>query len=350
MSVGSSTITGKLGAHMVKTKRQIFISVLTLALSFLLTACGGARNSTLEIGGAVQAVYTAPATYADHRAQQQTLRVDGGTVAYTDHGTGPAIVLLHGVPTSSWMYRKLIPLLQSDMRVITIDFLGYGSSNKPDGGVEIYGEREQAARVHNLLEHLGVREHALLMHDMGGLVAWEMLRTQPDAISQLIVLNTIVSPSGFKHPDIKPGALTRQLVKAYTGQLTSVAILQNTFSSLGLTGEHKLSEAECYGYVAPMREGSDDALYSFFTAINGEMMTRLNSNDHMMKEFSGQTLVLWGAKDDILTVEQVPVLQRRLNIPDQNIHIFDDTAHFVAEERPEDIAREVLALLGKGAS
>jgi pimeloyl-ACP methyl ester carboxylesterase len=334
---------------MVKINRQLLIAALALALSIVLTACGGARNRTIEIGGAVQAVYTPPETYADHRTQQQTLRVDGGTIAYTDHGTGPAIVLLHGVPTSSWMYRKLIPLLQSDMRVITIDFLGYGSSDKPAGGADVYGEGAQAVRVHDLLDHLGVGEHALLMHDMGGLVAWEMLRTQPDAISHLVVLNTIVTPSGFNHPDIKPGAVTRQLVKAYTGQLTSVAILQNTFSSLGLTGEHTLSEAECFGYVAPMREGSDDALYSFFTEINENMMTRLDSNDHMMAEFSGETVVVWGAKDDILTVDQVPVLQRRLNIPDENIHILEDTAHFVAEERPEIIAREVLALLGKGS-
>jgi len=329
--------------------RRYFIAMITGSLSLFLAACGGATNSTMEIGGAVQAAYTAPETYADHRAQQQTLRVDGGTIAYTDHGTGPAIVLLHGVPTSSWMYRKLIPLLQADMRVITVDFLGYGSSDKPDGGADLYGEAAQARRVQQVLQHLSVRDHAVLMHDMGGLVAWEMLRTQPESISHLVVLNTIVSPTGFNHPDIKPGAVTRQLVKAYTGKLTSVAILQNTFNSLGLTGRHELSEAECFGYVAPMREGSDDALYSFFTEINEDMMTRLDSNDNMLAEFDGETIVLWGAKDDILTVDQVPILQQRLNILDRNIHIFEDTAHFVAEERPEDIALEVLEMIGQGA-
>ncbi|MEO9970076.1 MAG: alpha/beta hydrolase, partial [Hyphomonadaceae bacterium] len=194
--------------------------------------------------------------------------------------------------------------------------------------------------------HLGVDEHALLMHDMGGLVAWEMLRKQPETISHLVVLNTIVSQTGFNHPKVSPGAFTRRLLSAYSGQLTSVAIMQNTFDSLGLKGEHKLTEAECFGYVAPMREGADPALYSHFTQINETMFTRLDDTRDTFGNFQGETLVLWGAKDDVLTVDQVPILQAALSIPDENIHIYDDTAHFVAEERPDDVVREVTAFLG----
>ena len=325
--------------------RRYFISIVAGGFLLFLSACAAGSDNMMQIGSAVQANYSMPETYVDHRAQQQLLSVEGGTVAYTDHGTGPAIVLLHGVPTSSWMYRKLIPLLQDDMRVITIDFLGYGSSEKPDGGSDVYGDDLQAIRVGQVLDHLQVSEHGLLIHDMGGLVAWEMLRTRPDSVSHLVVLNTVVSSTGFNHPNMKPGTVTRQLMNAYTGKLTSVAIMQNTFNSLGLTGPHELSEAECFGYVAPMREGSDDALYTFFTQINDDMMTRLEADDDTLADYSGETLVLWGAADKVLTVEQVPVLQKRLRIPDENIRIYEDTAHFVAEERPEDVAREILAFM-----
>ena len=330
-------------------KNQLIISgAIALALGSL-SACVAQDPVSLEIGNNIQPVYTAPDSYADHRNQQQLLETDDGNIAFTDHGSGPVIVLLHGVPTSSWMYRKVVPLLQDDMRVITVDFLGYGSSDKPEDGGETYSAAAQARRVQAVLDHVQVEDHALLMHDMGGLVAWEMLAAEPETVSHLVVLNTIVSETGFNRPNLKAGAVTRQITKAYTGALTSVAILENTFKTLGLTGKHKLTEAECFGYVAPMREGSNTALYSFFTTLDSDMLSELDqNNDEMLPRYQGETLVLWGANDDVLTAEQIPILQERLNIPDQNIHIFDDTAHFIAEERPDDIAREVKAFVGIG--
>ena len=325
--------------------RLIIIGAIALLFSSL-AACVASDPEPLAIGNNVQSVYTAPDNYAEHRNQQQLLATPDGNIAFTDHGSGPAIVLLHGVPTSSWMYRKVIPQLQDDMRVITVDFLGYGSSDKPEDSGETYSAAEQARRVQAVLDHVQVEDHALLMHDMGGLVAWEMLTANPESVSHLVVLNTIVSETGFNRPDLKAGAVTRQIVKAYTGALTSVAILENTFKSLGLTGQHELTEVECFGYVAPMREGSETALYSFFTTLDADMLQELDrNNNEMLPRYQGETLVLWGAKDDVLTAEQIPILQERLNIPDENIHIFDDTAHFVAEERPDDIAREVKAFM-----
>jgi len=329
-------------------RQKYILAGIALLSLMVLAACGGGASNSMQIGSAVLDTYSAPESYADHRAQQQLIEVDGEMIAYTDHGTGPAVVLLHGVPTSSWMYRKVIPGLQDELRVITIDFLGYGSSGKPDGDETIYGAAAQAGRVQAVLQHLQVREHALLMHDMGGLVAWEMLRLQPETVSHLIVLNTIVSETGFNHPDMAPGAFTRQLVKTYSSPLTSVAVLQGTFDSLGLTGEHTLSEAECFGYVAPMREGSDDALYAFFTQIDDNMFSRLDDRTNTFEGYDGETIVLWGAKDDVLTTDQIPILQERLNVQDENIHIYEDTAHFVAEERPDDVIREVKALVSGG--
>ncbi|MEO9968436.1 MAG: alpha/beta fold hydrolase, partial [Hyphomonadaceae bacterium] len=128
-------------------KRTHFIIGATLMLAFSLTGCTADSSSSLQIGTSIQPSYTEPIDYAAHRGQQQLLAVDGGSVAYTDHGTGVPIVLLHGVPTSSWMYREIIPQLQENFRVITIDFLGYGSSDKPEGEEEVYSPRAQAGRV-----------------------------------------------------------------------------------------------------------------------------------------------------------------------------------------------------------
>jgi len=296
------------------------------------------------MGSNLEAAYTKPAIYQEHRAQQRSFQSSTGKIAYTDHGEGPVLVLLHGVPTSSWMYRKIIPDLQQSMRVISVDHLGFGSSEKPEQDTG-YGAHDHALRVQELLAFLNIESYSLLMHDMGGLVAWDMLRSDPAPIDNLVVLNTIVHDEGFHQPEMKPGNFTRRLMTAFTSQLTSVAVLEKTFSDLGLNGDYKLSEDECFGYVAPMREGADPALYQFFTGINDELFAKLDENRTAFQNFEGQTLVMWGAQDETLTIDQVPILQEMLNVPAKNVHIYPKNAHFIAEEIPEEVVEKVSAFI-----
>lgn len=319
-----------------------FVSAAALAL--LTVACSNSAPPPPSIGNQLETAYAAPVTYQDHRDQQRLFQSADGNLAYTDHGTGPVLVLLHGVPTSSWMYRKIIPELQQNTRIISIDHLGFGSSDKPDQTTG-YAPADHARRARALLASLDIAEYSLLMHDMGGLVAWEMLRADQNAVQNLIVLNTIVNDEGFTQPDMKPGAFTRTLMDAYSSPLTSVAVLTKTFNDLGLTDEHKLSEDECYGYVAPMREGADPALYQFFTSINSDLFTRLDENRTRFSGFKGQTIVMWGAKDETLTIGQIPILQEMLNVPSENVFIYDDNAHFLAEEIPGEIITKTKTLL-----
>lgn len=314
-------------------------------LLILLVSCTSSQDKLSTDSVNLHSSYKLPLTYQQHRSQQKYFQSKYGSVAYTDHGTGKVLVLLHGVPTSSWMYRKIIPSLQTDFRVISIDFLGYGSSSKPkDNGVN-YSAISQAENVEALLVSLGIHKYSLLMHDMGGLVAWELLRMQPNTISNLIILNTIVNQNGFEHPDIKPGAMTKLMTKAYSNNLTSAAALKMTFNNLGLGGDYKLSEAECNGYVTPMKEGGDKALYVFYTGLNNDLYKRLNNNKAVFQSFEGNTLVLWGAKDKTLTTKQIPFLREHLHIPAKNIHIYEENNHFLVEEIPEEVISKVRKIL-----
>lgn len=319
--------------------KERFVKSGLLALA--LVAC--TQTPELEVGGNVTAEYTLPAKYADHRSQQQFFVFEGQSIAFTDHGEGRTLVLLHGVPTSSWMYRKVIPLLQTDLRVISIDLLGYGSSEKPADAD--YSEAAQARIVRALLQQLEINQYGLLVHDMGGLVAWEIMRQAPEDVTDAIILNTIVGKHGFNHPNFNPGMMTRQLMNVYSSDLSSAAVLDRTFSDLGLTGEHKLSEEECFGYVLPMREGADPALYAFFTSINEDMFQALDQKWIALKSWDGEAVVMWGAQDETLTVAQIPMLQSALSIPDAQIFQYNDNAHFLAEEIPAEIAAKAIALM-----
>ena len=167
------------------------------------------------------------------------------------------------------------------------------------------------------------------------------MRQHADKISHLVVLGTIINEHGFNHPNIDPGFFTRELMHACSSELTSAAVLEKTFNNLGLTGQYKLSEDECHGYVEPMREGSDTALYQFFTHINKDLFSWLEQNRTLFKGYPGGTLVLWGGKDKGLTAKQIPILQETLNIPQHNIHIYPQHSHFLAEEMPDEIVQKV---------
>ena len=322
-----------------------FYPLVSFVVVVLGTASGCSSPSAETTASALSASYEAPEIYADHRAQQQLFSSTTGRIAYTDHGDGPALVLLHGVPTSSWMYRKVIPDLQQHFRTISVDLLGYGSSDKPDDDERVYTAQKQAERVQELLASLNINNYSIMMHDMGGLIAWELLRANPAQVENLIVQNTIIRDEGFKNPTVKPGVMARQMAKAYSSNLTSAGVMSMSFRNLGLTGDASLSEAECEGYVLPMREGGNYALYSFFTSLNDDLFARLETNPTSFNQFSGDTLVLWGAQDEVLTVEQLPALTDHLTIAPENLLIYPENNHYLIEEDPAEVVTQVVRFM-----
>ena len=283
--------------------------------------------------------------YNTYRLSQKSFQTDAGPLAYKDEGQGPPLILLHGVPTSSWLYRKVIPDLAKNHRVIAVDLIGYGSSAKPDSSAA-YQPAKQAQRVRALAKSLNLSSYSLLFHDMGGLVAWEMMRQDHSSIDNLIVLNTIIRKEGFNPPDLKPGFMTETLAKALTSRQSNDAVLAITLNSLGLNKAHKLSNRECSGYVQPLREGSEKALEQFYSGLSQPgFYERLEQNASVFRRYQGDTLVLWGAKDEVLTPQQIPFLSEHLRIPKESVHIYPEHSHFLAEEDPDELVQKVTSFL-----
>ncbi|HYU56443.1 MAG TPA: alpha/beta fold hydrolase, partial [Actinomycetota bacterium] len=104
------------------------------------------------------------------RPEPRTARISSGEMAFLDAGEGPAVVLLHGFPTSSHLWREFLPLLASRFRTIAPDLIGYGASTKAPG--TDLSIRAQAGYVRELLAGLGIEGGiAAVGHDIGGGVA-----------------------------------------------------------------------------------------------------------------------------------------------------------------------------------
>jgi haloalkane dehalogenase len=122
--------------------------------------------------------------------------VRGTTMAYLQEGAGRPVVLLHGNPTGSYLWRNVIPRLRGHGRLIAPDLVGHGDSAKlPGTGDARYSLAEHQAYVDALLDELDVREDVVLVgHDWGGPLAFDWGRRHPDAVAGIAYLETIVMP------------------------------------------------------------------------------------------------------------------------------------------------------------
>jgi len=158
----------------------------------------------VEVNPTGLVVANVPATIEAHRARLKSLAVDGGAITYLEEGPGDGevVLLLHGMPTSSWLWRKVVPgLASAGLRVVAPDLLGYGASHKP-ADPALYEIPRQADRVVALLDALEIRRATIVVHDLGGSWGFELADRAPERISRLVVLNTAAYRDGFNPPTI----------------------------------------------------------------------------------------------------------------------------------------------------
>ncbi len=120
--------------------------------------------------------------------QSHYLKIDTLNYHYLDEGAGDAIVMLHGNPTWSFFYRRLILELRQDYRVIVPDHMGCGFSDKPQHYP--YCLSSHIANLTHLLEHLNLTRFSLFVHDWGGAIGLGYAVQHPDAIEKMVVFNT----------------------------------------------------------------------------------------------------------------------------------------------------------------
>ena len=111
-----------------------------------------------------------------------------GRLHYVDEGRGTPLVFIHGIPTWSFLWRHLILALRTERRVIAVDHLGFGLSDKPVDAD--YHPRRQSERLSSLLEHLGVRGATLAVHDFGGPIGLGHALNHPETVAELVLFNT----------------------------------------------------------------------------------------------------------------------------------------------------------------
>jgi haloalkane dehalogenase len=192
------------------------------------------------------------ATFPYQKKHQLVL---GQEMAYVEVGNGDPIVFLHGNPTSSYLWRNIIPYLEGLGRCIAPDLIGMGDSDKlPDSGPGSYSFVEHRRYLDALLDMLGIQERVtLVVHDWGSALGFDWARRHPDAVRGIAYMEAIVKPGAWSEMP-EPARQIFQALRSPAGE--QMVLEQNSFIEVNLPNTilRTLTEEEMNNYRRPFAE------------------------------------------------------------------------------------------------
>jgi len=277
----------------------------------------------------------------------QHATVNGLKLFYREAGskTSPTIVLLHGFPSSSHMFRDLIPQLAGKFHMIAPDYPGFGYSDAPDTTSFQYTFDNLAAQIEELLFNvLGLKKFSIYVQDYGAPVGYRIAYKHQDAIEGIIVQNgnAYVEGIGTGFDAMKPfwanrNAETEKPVRELLKK--EATIFQYTH---GVQDVSRISpDSYTFDQLFLDRPGND--------AIQLNLLHNYQSNlakydgwHEFFRNRQPRTLIVWGKNDPFFTVPGAQAYLR--DIPRAELHLLD-TGHFALEESSEFIAQQIIKVL-----
>lgn len=309
--------------------------------SLLLAAC---IASTAPAALAAKAGASTPtpttAAAASRTTHHRTTRIDGVEVFYREAGRSdaPVVVLLHGFPSSSHMYRNLIPALADRYRVIAPDYPGFGLSAMPDRTQFTYGFGAYADIVDKLLAQLGAKRYALYVMDYGAPVGYRLALKHPERVTALVVQNGNAYEEGLREFWEPIKAYWRDGTPERREALRAGTTLDATRFQYtdGVADQTRIDPAAWLHDQAGLdRPGNVDIQLDLFKDYAGNVALYPQFQAYF-REHQPPTLIVWGRNDKIFPAEGARPYLR--DLPKAEVHLLD-TGHFALEDQGDEIAR-----------
>ena len=285
---------------------------------------------------------TVPQRTTIHRAlvtHHRTATVDGVEIFYREAGPtdGPAVVLLHGFPTSSHMFRNLIPLLADKYHVIAPDYPGFGHSAAPEHTAFDYSFGHYADLMDGLLEQLKVPRYAMYVMDYGAPVGYRLALKHPERVSAIIVQNGNAYEEGLK--------AFWDPIKAYWADGSSarrealnVLVAPATTKFQYVDGVSDISRIDpdnwSHDQALLDRPGNRDIQLDLFKDY-GSNVRLYPKFQAFFREYKPPMLIVWGKNDTIFPADGAPPYLR--DLPEAELHLLD-TGHFALEDKLDEMA------------
>ena len=272
---------------------------------------------------------------------------DGRRVHYVDEGAGDPVLLLHGLPTWSFLYRDIIPLLSERNRVVAPDYLGFGKSDTPKD-VE-YTVSYHIDALEALLLSLDLRDVTLVLHDWGGMMGTGLALRHPDRIKRLVVMNTFMPLGRDIEQELLPQHNQRSNWFSWADAAESRGDLSvmmenldfNILSLMQRAGLQDLSAIDEHwvdAYARPFMGACEGrAAYAFPRSIVRNTIAFEPPTEHSLNAIlSKPAMMIYGMKDKALLSEyMIPIF--RDAFPNSPIYPLANAGHYCQEDAPETI-------------
>ena len=263
--------------------------------------------------------------------EHRFLDLGGARIHYVDEGVGETILLLHGNPAWSFLYRKIIARLKDEFRCVALDYPGYGMSSAPAG--YRFTPREHSALLERFVDRLALSELTLMVQDWGGPVGLGLAGRRPQLFRRLIIGNTFAWPLNGEFrvrmfSALMGGPIGRTLNRR-------LMLVPRVFFARGLAQEPPREVLDLY--FAPWRDPARRAPAAIGPKqliAAADYLTEVEAN--LPKIADRPALIVWGTKD--FAFGEGERKRFEATFPNHRTILFDNASHFLQEDVGERIA------------
>ncbi len=274
--------------------------------------------------------------YPEYPFQSHYHTIGSHRIHYVDEGQGDTIVMVHGNPTWSYYYRRLISLLAKEHRVIAIDHMGCGLSDKPQK--YNYCLQNHIDNLDSLLQHLGVETFSLVVHDWGGAIGMGVAAKNPHLLTRAMVLNTAAFRSQripFRISVCRWPIIGEPLVRGLNGFAGP---------SVFMAVSRKMDKEVARSFLAPYDSWHNRVAVSAFVKDipltpahpSYKSLLYVEQGLEKLQERQLPMLICWGGKDFCFNKTFYDEWCERF--PEAETHYFSESGHYVLEDSFEAIA------------
>jgi len=276
--------------------------------------------------------------------EQREIILHGHRVTYRAGGSGPLLVLVHGIAGTADVWREVLPELAEKHSVIALDLLGHGESAKPRGD---YSLGAYASGLRDLIVALGYERATLIGHSLGGGVAMQFSYQFPERCERL----ALVSSGGLGpevHPLIRaaaiPGSDWVLPFISRPGMAGVGSFLRDTLGRVGLRVGSDVTEF-ARGWVSLADAETRSAFLNTVRTIIDPAGQRVSARDRLYLAADVPTQIIWGAKDRIIPVRHGHEAHEQM--PNSRLAVFEASGHFPQLDDPRRFVRTIESFMAE---
>ena len=279
-----------------------------------------------------------PRLVEEHEAAGKRIVVDDRHIFVREEGEGEPVLLLHGVPSSSFLFRKMLPELAGHgLRAVSFDFPGVGLSDKPAGAD--YGWHALASWVGRVVDTLALRPVHLVLHDIAGPIGTEWAIHNPVKVRSITVTNTLLDVAHFT-PPFPMWTFRTPVLRHAAFSTMNIPMMLKLFRYSGVKNPDAVDEDVIASYIYLLKNNGGH--HSFLAIMDGFDLTEQHRDwlrDGLLAIDKPMQLV-WGEQEIAIPESQLDYIKQVFPLRAEHMV---DARHFLQEEHPAVIAAHIAA-------